>query len=1095
MPSTTTNLGLYKKNPSTDGNDTFDINTMLNDNWDKVDAQLGAQFADAAPTPVNLVNGLQVVDVPQTAPLENLRITGRTLVNLLGRDGNCEDVGRWVQYFGATLSLDGANQKYGNNAIKFTCTSASNPTGFYREITNLIVPGRYYLAVADVKNGNAVNGVAIQINLNNNTSASTYNITSTYQPKAIRFQAPASGLSYVYAIANTGTAVGQFGYADGFRLYEVTQAEYNALATITDAQVAAKYPYVDDVKHVNAPYVIKYGENLTATFNEWIVYAGSPQILEPYKVNVSLNDKLVYGHKVVLGQAYSISVIFSDANGRINVSFSDAAGATIGSAIDAVGTGLQKVENLIAPTNAVSLDVRLLGTNTAMTTASNPVVSLGGTVKPFKPRNDDQLLFPNVQLASSVDGKVYDTLFKREGKYFVEKRFKDVLLDGSLAWLANDFSGVKQVRVPQSLLGGDGLAGSGVVIKQDGRIIPQGVSSVADFNAVSADGNFYLGIADTDSGWGETYTPTTQEIQAYFYGWIMYDGTNSTPYTTGTKYWRKSTVSLGNATVTDGSAVMTNVPNYSVGAGYMPYKLTYQLATPTFEEVQVDAGMTLHEGLNQIEVGQGVIVREKAFPSYSVGAYRISDVAFSSSNLRYRNSMIMGIFKSNILDKKWIIDQNSSYGNYRMYIINSSDFDPAATYEVTYIALDQHSLSAPVNTVNGDVASNIKKVVDVLCMNQSDIEVRTSETERLVKQFYNVPQKTTTDMTVYVDATNGADNNDGSKGKPFKTINKAISIVPQIVNHTVRVNVATGTYAETAVLYGFNGSGVVQLVASGVVSLNAISVIRCQTTVVEGFTCTSTTGNGFYTEYGRMTIFNNCKTISASSFAGFSVVSQNGQILNCTISNKDNAVAAQYGSSVLVSNCTGTSNNYVLVAADGATLTYSGSVPSGNILFGTYNVGMINKGFVVNPWGDNTFGTRPASRAMGSVSSGQAISASVWTKVQFPVENFDNLGSYDNATLYRFTAPSTGIYHIDTNVLLTAIAANTTLQLSIYLNGTHYRRLDYFLNVNSASAYELKGNASIYLGVGDYIEIYLNSSTAITLAYANDINFEVIRIA
>lgn len=37
MPSNTPNLGLYKKDPIADGNDTFNIETMLNENWDKID--------------------------------------------------------------------------------------------------------------------------------------------------------------------------------------------------------------------------------------------------------------------------------------------------------------------------------------------------------------------------------------------------------------------------------------------------------------------------------------------------------------------------------------------------------------------------------------------------------------------------------------------------------------------------------------------------------------------------------------------------------------------------------------------------------------------------------------------------------------------------------------------------------------------------------------------------------------------------------------------------------------------------------------------------------------------------------------------------
>lgn len=40
MASNTPRLGLYKKDPITDANDTFNIQTMLNDNWDKIDGKV-----------------------------------------------------------------------------------------------------------------------------------------------------------------------------------------------------------------------------------------------------------------------------------------------------------------------------------------------------------------------------------------------------------------------------------------------------------------------------------------------------------------------------------------------------------------------------------------------------------------------------------------------------------------------------------------------------------------------------------------------------------------------------------------------------------------------------------------------------------------------------------------------------------------------------------------------------------------------------------------------------------------------------------------------------------------------------------------------
>lgn len=41
VASNTPNLGLHKKDPITDGNETFNIKSMLNDNWDKIDAAVG----------------------------------------------------------------------------------------------------------------------------------------------------------------------------------------------------------------------------------------------------------------------------------------------------------------------------------------------------------------------------------------------------------------------------------------------------------------------------------------------------------------------------------------------------------------------------------------------------------------------------------------------------------------------------------------------------------------------------------------------------------------------------------------------------------------------------------------------------------------------------------------------------------------------------------------------------------------------------------------------------------------------------------------------------------------------------------------------
>ncbi|GIO33268.1 hypothetical protein J2TS6_44090 [Paenibacillus albilobatus] len=56
MSSNTPNLGLLKKDPIADGNETFNIQTMLNDNWDKIDEAVGnIKVPDASLTEKGIV--------------------------------------------------------------------------------------------------------------------------------------------------------------------------------------------------------------------------------------------------------------------------------------------------------------------------------------------------------------------------------------------------------------------------------------------------------------------------------------------------------------------------------------------------------------------------------------------------------------------------------------------------------------------------------------------------------------------------------------------------------------------------------------------------------------------------------------------------------------------------------------------------------------------------------------------------------------------------------------------------------------------------------------------------------------------------------
>lgn len=172
----------------------------------------------------------------------------------------------------------------------------------------------------------------------------------------------------------------------------------------------------------------------------------------------------------------------------------------------------------------------------------------------------------------------------------------------------------------------------------------------------------------------------------------------------------------------------------------------------------------------------------------------------------------------------------------------------------------------------------------------------TSLSERVKKSSVNI--------TGYVNTSTGNDNNDGlTTGTAFKTIQKAIDILPQVINHTVNVNTASGTYTETVKIQGFGGSGLINInggtdittalnyvVTSFNISRNGLSVN------IYGFTSNGTTDNGFYSNGNRVCAFNYCNDIvNAPSKIGFYSVYSTTTINSCQVSNKSTGIVSFNG--------------------------------------------------------------------------------------------------------------------------------------------------------------------------------------------------------
>lgn len=109
-------------------------------------------------------------------------------------------------------------------------------------------------------------------------------------------------------------------------------------------------------------------------------------------------------------------------------------------------------------------------------------------------------------------------------------------------------------------------------------------------------------------------------------------------------------------------------------------------------------------------------------------------------------------------------------------------------------------------------------------------------------------------------------------------------------------------------------------------------------------------------------------------------------------------------------------------------------------------------------------------------STGQAISASVGTKISFQTESYDTANCYDNAVNYRFTPNVAGYYAVDCAV---AFGAYSIAYVSLYKNGI--AASNFGVTVSSGMA-NVQSMSIIYLnGSTDYIEMYVYLSPGQTL--------------
>ncbi|BFH70234.1 hypothetical protein J27TS7_20670 [Paenibacillus dendritiformis] len=675
--------------------------------------------------PLTLNPGLQVVEVENDTPFRMGEVKGRTLVNLLGRAGACDNAELWTDYQ-TTHTID-----------QTLCVSPKGASGgsAVTKTKVLFEAEKFYLLIGKAKVGTATTAsLSVSGYMEDTKTQAASNKEFQVLYKAIaNFSTPDTRGINANVIGGDGVTA----YFDDVRLYEISEAEYEIIVSMTPEQVAATYPYVDGITNVTNPYTIVTGGNLLPPFTDgWYALTDTHlMLISPYEAVMQISTSAQTGihipaFPVFPNTDYTYS---AEHNAGLNIF-----GVESGTALVSNFKGSQVTFNTGNNTriNVAFVNGDSAGGTPGTYSIKNPILTVGTEPKPFARQQRSTLGFETELAAHPVDGSNPDTLFMGDdGLPYVLEQWGKVMPRGEYNYrYASPQNGYKSViaelGLTNSLVHGD-LRGVAIVTKYNGVRLQKGsaTSGPDRFDWDGSKGNVYFTISNSDSGWGPDYEPSREEIKAYFLGWKMYDATGADyndPTGGMSKWWQKSDGKGGRVSGTQVSTVPTTLVT---DTEWQPYRLQYLKAKPTVEPVRnYELGAKLSAGSNMVEVGSGIVIRELTNPSKNVGWGHavINRVDGSNGHLKNRVKKMYDIYRNTKTDTTWEY-LNSAQEPYAYGLsaarTEAQYFDPTAIYLVTYTMLDP-TLAAPISgTVAANLRGTVSELVRAVNLLESEISV------------------------------------------------------------------------------------------------------------------------------------------------------------------------------------------------------------------------------------------------------------------------------------------------------------------------------------------------------------------------------------
>lgn len=543
--------------------------TDLDTRLDKID---NLEVYGSEITTSNEVNNITV----DTQKQLKVNMQGKTMYNYFGNDGDCEDGYRFGLY-NATLLFDPNNKVFGNTGIKVTSTSATS-SNVYLDYSNInkLDRTKYYAFSCYVKNGNFTNGlnVAVQITGSGLSWKSSGLITDTTKFTRVCIKLKPSDLTGATAILFTpinvgANTVGQYGWMDGLMLEEITSTQYNDSNFVPSPYVNGDTSVGDTLIRIKTKGKNLYNAIQGTTNNNSIVgFARGSTRISHKETLISVEPNTTYTISLSSPLLYVLYEYDKNYYGTTNPWSS----STITNLTFTTG----------ANTYYIGLGFKINDTTTIYAEDYQIQLENGSVATDYEPYQESYVVLDQ-PLRSLPDGTKDEI---KDGKLI--KRVEKVTLDNTLFWqYSGTGTGYKVVSAtnvvdfncktqPYALLKYGATKLCSNYVSPGGSIASEGA-----YVGSSGNGWVYLSLLSTDTGWGDSYTPTQAEIQAYFMGYVMRpQGQTGVLYNgTGTKEW------VSYQTQKNGSWIVTSTLPTVTYDSYIPYKLYYKLPTLVISEL------------------------------------------------------------------------------------------------------------------------------------------------------------------------------------------------------------------------------------------------------------------------------------------------------------------------------------------------------------------------------------------------------------------------------------------------------------------------------------------------------------------------------